>query len=79
MEQTSWKEGSTTGMDNASIDKSGGVEHFSDGVRYICEYLYPINKHKPAVIRDSGWSFQIIGAVYCGYTNKARNISYMAD
>ena len=57
MEQTSWKEGSTTGMDNASIDKSGGVEHFSDGVRYICEYLYPINKHKPAVIRDSGWSF----------------------
>lgn len=57
MEQTSWKVGSSTGMDNAVIDKSRGAEHFSDGIRYICEYLYPINKHKPAVIRDDSWSF----------------------
>lgn len=57
MEQTSWKVGSSTGMDNAVIDKSRGAEHFSDGIRYICEYLYPINKSKPAVIRDDSWSF----------------------
>ena len=44
-------------MDNAIIDKSKGVEHFSDGVRYICEFLYPIGKHKPQIIRDKTWSF----------------------
>jgi hypothetical protein len=44
-------------MDSATIDKSKGTEHFSDGIRYICEYLYPINKYKPQVIRDTGWSF----------------------
>jgi len=57
VETTTWKEGFTTGMDNAIIDKSKGVEHFSDGVRYICEYLYPIGKHKPQAIRDRSWSF----------------------
>jgi hypothetical protein len=57
LEQTSWKQGTTTGMDSATIDKSKGTEHFSDGVRYICEYLFPINKHKPAIIRDNSWSF----------------------
>lgn len=57
IETTTWKEGFTTGMDNAIIDKSKGVEHFSDGVRYICEYLYPIGKHKPQLIRDRSWSF----------------------
>ena len=57
IETTTWKEGFTTGMDNAIIDKSKGVEHFSDGIRYICEFLYPIGKHKPQVIRDRSWSF----------------------
>ena len=57
MEQTSWKPGLTTGMDNATIDKSKGNEHFSDGVRYICEMLFPINKDKPLIIRDRSWSF----------------------
>ena len=57
IEQTTWKEGFTTGMDNAIIDKAKGVEHFGDGIRYICEYLYPIGKHKPQTIRDRGWSF----------------------
>jgi len=57
MEQTSWKPGNTTGMDNAIIDKSKNNEHFSDGVRYICEMLYPINKDRPALIRDRSWSF----------------------
>jgi len=57
IETTTWKEGFTTGMDNAIIDKSKGVEHYSDGIRYICEYLYPIGKHKPQIIRDRSWSF----------------------
>jgi len=57
METTSWKVGSSTGMDNAIIDKSKGAEHFSDGIRYICEYIYPINKRPPSVIRDKSWSF----------------------
>ena len=57
MEQTSWKIGQSTGMDNATIDKTRNVEHFSDGIRYICEYLYPIGKKKPATIRDRSWSF----------------------
>ena len=43
MEATQWKEVSNSqDMDNASIDKSMGVEHYSDGVRYAIEYLYPI-------------------------------------
>ena len=57
MEQTAWKPGNTTGMDNAIIDKSKNTEHFSDGVRYIAEMLYPISKDKPTVIRDRSWSF----------------------
>lgn len=57
MEQTAWKPGNTTGMDNSIIDKSKNNEHFSDGVRYICEMLYPISKDKPTVIRDRSWSF----------------------
>jgi hypothetical protein len=57
LKQQLGKEGFTTGMDNAIIDKSKGVEHFSDGIRYICEYLYPIGKHKPQLIRDRSWSF----------------------
>jgi hypothetical protein len=57
IETTTWKEGFTSGMDNAIIDKSKGVEHYSDGIRYICEFLYPIGKHKPQIIRDRSWSF----------------------
>lgn len=57
MEQTAWKPGGTTGMDTAVIDKSKNNEHFSDGVRYITEMLYPISKDKPTVIRDRSWSF----------------------
>ena len=38
LERTSWLEG-----DTATIDKSEGVEHFSDTVRYPMEYLFPVN------------------------------------
>ena len=39
MERTSWLENNP---DTAQIDKSEGVEHWSDGLRYYTEYCYPI-------------------------------------
>jgi len=39
LERTVWKE---QNMDSAQIDKSEGVEHFSDGIRYAVEYLHPV-------------------------------------
>jgi hypothetical protein len=39
VERTSWTE---SNPDIASIDKKEGVEHWSDGLRYAVEYLYPI-------------------------------------
>jgi hypothetical protein len=39
LERTKWTE---RNLDIATIDKSEGIEHFSDGVRYAVEYLYPI-------------------------------------
>lgn len=39
LERTAWVENTS---DSATIDKSLGVEHFSDGVRYPMEYLFPI-------------------------------------
>jgi len=41
MERTVWIDNNS---DTASIDKSGNDEHYSDGVRYICEYLWPIKR-----------------------------------
>ena len=39
LERTVWSE---RVIDSAKIDKSNGVEHFSDGIRYIVEYHWPI-------------------------------------
>jgi hypothetical protein len=39
LERTKWVD---KNPDTATIDKSEGVEHFSDGVRYAVEYLYPV-------------------------------------
>jgi len=39
LERTVWKENNP---DSAMIDKSEGVEHFSDGIRYAVEYLFPV-------------------------------------
>jgi hypothetical protein len=36
------------------IDKSEGVEHWSDGLRYMVEYLFPV-KTKPSATR--GFNF----------------------
>ena len=38
LERTRWTDNNP---DLATIDKSDGVEHFSDGVRYAMEFLYP--------------------------------------
>lgn len=40
MERTVWVEGTSA---SAMIDKSGDIEHSSDGVRYFSEYLFPIS------------------------------------
>jgi hypothetical protein len=39
MERTVWSD-----KEGAIIDKTEGEEHFSDGIRYMCEYRYPITK-----------------------------------
>lgn len=49
VEKTSWAEGNA---DSATIDKSEGVEHYSDSVRYPTEFLFPI-KHKGSSVRKS--------------------------
>lgn len=49
LERTKWVDNNP---DLALIDKSEGVEHFSDGVRYGMEYLFPIRRGG-SVIRDS--------------------------
>jgi hypothetical protein len=40
LERTKWVD---KNPDTATIDKSEGIEHFSDGIRYGVEYLFPIN------------------------------------
>ena len=42
MERTKWVE---SNPNLATIDKKEGIEHFSDGVRYITEYCYPVKSH----------------------------------
>jgi hypothetical protein len=39
LERTTWVDNNS---DTATIDKSQGVEHFSDGVRYGVEFLFPV-------------------------------------
>ena len=39
LERTKWVDGNP---DTAAIDKSEGIEHFSDGIRYGVEYLFPV-------------------------------------
>jgi len=52
LERTSWSE---TSRDAAIIDKKLGVEHFSDGVRYAVDYLFPIQSGSKLVSR--GFNF----------------------
>ena len=52
MERTKWVDNNPN---TATIDKSEGVEHHSDGVRYAADYLAPIRSAKKATAR--GFNF----------------------
>ena len=52
LERTRWADNN---INLATIDKKDGVEHFSDGVRYGIEYLFPIVNRKPTTHR--GFNF----------------------
>lgn len=52
LERTKWVDGRP---DNASIDKSEGVEHFSDGLRYYADFRHPISAGKKNAVR--GFTF----------------------
>jgi hypothetical protein len=41
LERTVWVDGNS---DTATIDKTMDIEHFSDGIRYLTEYFFPIQK-----------------------------------
>lgn len=50
LERTSWLENRP---ETATIDKTQNVEHFSDGLRYFVDYLWPIIHSKPVVVSSS--------------------------
>jgi hypothetical protein len=52
LERTKWTD---RNLDIATIDKSENIEHFSDGIRYATEYLYPIQTGGKRVSR--GFNF----------------------
>jgi hypothetical protein len=52
LERTVWVDGKP---DTATIDKSAGVEHFSDGIRYGVEYRFPVESASKRAYR--GFSF----------------------
>ena len=47
MERTLWLD---SNPDSLVIDKRSGDEHFSDGIRYAIEYLFPVTGGKKRVI-----------------------------
>jgi len=52
LERTKWVD---KNPDTATIDKSEGVEHYSDGIRYATEYLFPVKRGFKTVTR--GFNF----------------------
>jgi hypothetical protein len=52
LERTAWVDNNA---DTATIDKKEGNEHFSDGIRYAIEFLFPIKAHKKTVERGFGF------------------------
>lgn len=46
MERTRWVDNN---RDLALIDKTEGIEHFSDGVRYATDYLFPVKEYSVSV------------------------------
>jgi hypothetical protein len=52
LERTKWVDGNP---DTAAIDKSEGIEHFSDGIRYGVEYLFPVLSGTKRISRGFGF------------------------
>lgn len=52
LERTRWVDNNS---DTATIDKSEGIEHYSDGIRYGIEYLFPVQSGTKRVQR--GFNF----------------------
>lgn len=52
LERTSWLENRP---ETATIDKTQGVEHYSDGVRYMVDYLWPIIHSRPVIVSSSSF------------------------
>jgi hypothetical protein len=48
LERTSWID---KNPDTLAIDKSQGIEHFGDGVRYAIEFLFPVEAGTKNVVR----------------------------
>jgi hypothetical protein len=52
LERTQWIE---SNPDSATIDKKEGVEHWTDGLRYAVEYLFPIRSGAKVTTRGFGF------------------------
>jgi hypothetical protein len=52
LERTQWVE---SNPDSATIDKKEGVEHWTDGLRYAVEYLFPIRSGSKVTTRGFGF------------------------
>jgi len=52
MERTKWVDNNP---DIAVIDKSEGVEHYSDGIRYATEYIFPVESGTKVTKRGFGF------------------------
>jgi hypothetical protein len=50
LERTSWVENNP---DTATISKKEGVEHFSDGIRYAVEYVWPVQNRAVSIRQGS--------------------------
>jgi hypothetical protein len=51
-ERTSWLENRP---ETATIDKTQGVEHYTDGVRYFVDYLWPLTQSRPVIFTGSSF------------------------
>jgi hypothetical protein len=52
LERTTWVDNNP---DTATIDKKEGVEHYSDGIRYLFEFKFPIVSGTKSTARGFGF------------------------
>lgn len=52
LERTTWLENRP---ETATIDKTQGIEHYSDGLRYLIDYLWPLTYAKPVVLSSGSF------------------------